>query len=245
MLRMPTKTFNKEMAEPPQSYFRPDEASQHPESRIRKINKEFIQRVDAIDYPCVGAKSALHTGHYRLGSYGEMGAPATTQRLAGDLKTYIQETLATESNYMTMVAVFDDEIQSELDFEQKLWLQLQKLHEADGDTPWDPAVGTDPEDIDFSFSFNGSAFFIVGLHPQASRKARKFSYTAMAFNLHHQFERLRAAGTYEKMKTVIREREIAYEGSINPMLNDHGKGLEAPQYSGREVDDSWKCPFHH
>jgi hypothetical protein len=27
------------------------------------------------------------------------------------------------------------------------------------------------------------------------------------------------------------------------MLKDHGQGLEAPQYSGREVDESWKCPF--
>ena len=31
-------------------------------------------------------------------------------RLAADLKTYIRETLTTDSNYMTMVAVFADEI---------------------------------------------------------------------------------------------------------------------------------------
>lgn len=228
-----------------QSYFRPHEASQQLGSSIEKINEEFIQRIDAMDYPCVGAKSALHTGQYRLGHYGKMGAPITTMRLAADLKTYIQETLAIDSNYMTMLAVFSDEIQSEIDFEQKLWMQLQELHEADGDTPWDPAVGHNPEDTNFSFSFNGSAFFIVGLHPHASRKARQFSHAAMAFNLHHQFEQLRAGGTYEKMKTVIREREIDYNGSINPMLADHGEGLEAPQYSGRKVDERWKCPFHH
>jgi len=29
------------------------------------------------------------------------------------------------------------------------------------------------------------------------------------------------------------------------MLATHGKGLEAPQYSGREVDAAhWRCPFH-
>lgn len=227
-----------------QHYFLPDEADQQLESRIGKINKEFITRIEAADYPCVGAKSALHTGRYRLGNYGRMGAPTTTAWLAEDLKTYIQEALATDSNYMTMVAVFDEQIRSEIDFEQKLWMQLQKLHDADADTPWDPAVSNNPEDKDFSFSFSGSAFFIVGLHPHASRKARQFSRPAMAFNLHHQFKQLRADGTYEKMKTVIREREIAYDGSINPMLNDHGDGLEAPQYSGRKVDDTWKCPFH-
>lgn len=228
-----------------QSYFTPHEASQHPESCIGKISEEFSQRIDAVDYPCVGAKSALHTSQYRLGHYGKMGESITTARLAGDLRTYIQETLTTDSSYMTMVAVFRDEIHSEIDFEQKLWLQLQKLHDADSDAPWDPAVGNNPEDPNFSFSFNGSAFFIVGLHPHASRKARQFSRAAMAFNLHHQFEQLKTTGTYEKMKKVIREREIAFDGGINPMLADHGEGLEAPQYSGREVDERWKCPFHH
>lgn len=242
---MPTKTFMPETDISSQSYFRPEEASRDPQSTIAKINDEFIRRMDAADYPCVGAKSALHTGHYRLGSYGRMGVPATTQRLAADLKTYIGETLATGSNYMTMVAVFTDEIQSETAFEQKLWRQLQQLHDADGDAPWDPAVSPYPEDNDFSFSFDGTAFFIVGMHPYASRKARLFSRAAMAFNLHRQFEQLRAAGTYDKMKKVIREREIAYQGSSNPMLNDHGEGLEAPQYSGRNVGKDWKCPFQH
>lgn len=234
-----------ERAKPQQSYFIPDEAGQHPESGIGKINDEFVQRIDATDYPCVGAKSALHTGQYRLGNYGKMGDPITTARLAEDLKMYIREALAADSNYMTMVAVFTDEIFAEIDFERKLWMQLQKLHDADRDAPWDTTVGHNPEDKDFSFSFHGAAFFIVGLHPHASRRARRFSRAAMVFNLHHQFEQLRAAGSYEKMKKVIRQREIAYDGSINPMLNDHGEGLEAPQYSGRKVDEHWKCPFRH
>ena len=232
-------------AKPQQSYFRPEEASKRQKSAIGQINDEFTQRIDAIDYPCVGAKSALHTRQYRLGSYGRMGEPVTTARLAADLKTYIQEALATDSYYMTMVAVFTDEIHSEIDFEQKLWRQLQQLHEVDDDKPWDPAVGQNPDDKNFSFSFHGHAFFIVGLHPHTSRRARKFSRAAMAFNLHHQFEKLRTSGKYTKMKAVIRARDIAYAGSINPMLADHGEGLEAPQYSGRAVDKHWKCPFRH
>lgn len=228
-----------------QNYFMPEEAEQHPEQKIRNINREFIDRISATDYPCVGAKSALNTSHYRIGNYGKMGEADTTLHLAEDLKKYIQETLSTESNYMTMIAVFDEEIDSEIDFEQKLWLQLQKLHDADKNSTWDQSVGNSPEDTNFSFSFNGFAFFIVGLHPKASRRARKFSQPAMAFNLHHQFEQLRENGLYEKMKKVIREREVAFDGSINPMLTDHGEGLEAPQYSGRKVDENWKCPFHH
>jgi FPC/CPF motif-containing protein YcgG len=226
-----------------QTYFRPEELGHDQE--IGRINEEFVRRIDATEYPCVGAKSALHTNQYRLGSYGKMGEHDTTLRLGEDLKTYIQETLASDSKYMTMVAAFEDEVTSEIDFEQKLWKQLQALHDMDGDAPWDPSVSNDPDDPNFSFSFNGSAFFVVGLHPHASRKARKFDQPAMAFNLHHQFEKLRESGVYDKMKKVIREREIAFDGEINPMLTDHGNGLEAPQYSGRKVDSSWKCPFHH
>jgi FPC/CPF motif-containing protein YcgG len=228
-----------------ESYFRPEETEQESTLGIEQINQEFIQRIDEQDYPCVGAKSALHTKQYRLGSFGKMGEHETTLRLAEALKTYIQETLSSSSKYMTMVAVFDDEVTSEIEFEEKLWKQLQALHDADRDAAWDPTVSNNPEDPNFSFSFNGSAFFVVGLHPHASRKARKFSHPAMAFNLHHQFEKLREDGVYDKMKKVIREREIAFDGGINPMLTDHGDGLEAPQYSGRKVDANWKCPFHH
>ncbi|HEX8607459.1 MAG TPA: guanitoxin biosynthesis heme-dependent pre-guanitoxin N-hydroxylase GntA [Pedobacter sp.] len=227
------------------SYFKPEEICQNPDDRIWKINQEFIRRVDSVEYPCVGAKSALNTSHYRLGSYGNMGAADTTTSLAEDLRTYIQDTLSSNSKYMSMIAVFTDEISSELDFEEKLWTQLQNLHDTEENVEWDPSVSSDPDDKNFSFSFDGFAFFVVGLHPKASRKARQFGYSAMAFNLHHQFEQLRENGVYDKMKKVIREREINFDGSINPMLTDHGEGLEAPQYSGRKVDSSWKCPFHN
>src|SRR5690606_6403677 len=103
--------------------------------------------------------------------------------------------------YMTMIAVFTDTVQSELDFEKRLWLQLQALHDMEaGEHVWDPTVSHDPQANDFSFSFSGSAFFVVGMHPLSSRKARRFGYCAMAFNLHRQFEQLRENNLYEKMK---------------------------------------------
>lgn len=226
-----------------ETYFLPDQISQDVHSRAWKINQEFIRKVDTTEYPCVGAKAAFNTKQYRLGIYGNMGAEDSTQALANDLKLYIEDSLGKDCNYMSMIAVFEDKVDSELGFEEKLWQQLQKLHDADGDSDWDPSVSSDPADKNFSFSFNGYAFFVVGLHPQASRRARRFGFTAMAFNLHKQFEALRETGVYEKMKNTIRTREKNYDGGINPMLKDHGEGLEAPQYSGREVDESWKCPF--
>ncbi len=228
-----------------QTYFDPAEAETWQQERVKEIHESIREKISDTAYPCVGAKAAINSSQYRLGIYGNLGEAATTHQLAEDLKNYSAETLAAESEYMTLVAVFTDEPDSEIGFEQKLWKQLQLLHDSEKHTGrWDPAVSNNPAESDFSFSFNGTAFFVVGLHPNASRKARRFNYTALAFNLHRQFEQLREKGVYESMKKVIREREITYDGTINPMLNDFGDGLAAPQYSGRQVDENWKCPFH-
>ena len=45
------------------------------------------------------------------------------------------------------------------------------------------------------------------------------------------------------MKRIIREREEASHGGVNPMLADFGEGSEAAQYSGRQVDEDWSAPF--
>ena len=104
-------------------------------------------------------------------------------------------------------------------------------------------VSPDPEDPHFSLSFGGEAFFVVGLHPNASRAARRFPRPTLVFNLHDQFERLRAEGRYERMREKILERDVALTGSVNPMLARHGEASEARQYSGRAVGDDWQCPF--
>jgi FPC/CPF motif-containing protein YcgG len=109
--------------------------------------------------------------------------------------------------------------------------------------PWDGRVAQDPDSPHFSLSFAGEAFFVVGLHPRASRPARRFSSPALVFNLHAQFELLRVAGRYEKLRSSILQRDEALAGSVNPMLARHGKVSEARQYSGRLVGEEWGCPF--
>ena len=84
---------------------------------------------------------------------------------------------------------------------------------------------------------------MIGLHPNASRPARRFAYPMLVFNLHDQFERLREHGTYEKMRETILARDEKLAGDINPMLAKYGESSEARQYSGRMVDDEWQCPF--
>jgi hypothetical protein len=45
------------------------------------------------------------------------------------------------------------------------------------------------------------------------------------------------------MQQTIRRRDIALQGSTNPMLSDFGEQSEARQYSGRAVDAGWSPPF--
>ena len=84
---------------------------------------------------------------------------------------------------------------------------------------------------------------MVGLHAHASRLARRTPWPMLAFNLHEQFERLRTGGRFDALQRAIRARDLAGQGSINPMLSDFGDRSETRQYSGRAVPDDWRCPF--
>ena len=105
-------------------------------------------------------------------------------------------------------------------------------------------MSRDPDDPYFSLSFGGEAFFVVGLHPKASRPARRFEHPTMVFNLHDQFEMLRRQDRYEKLRTTILDRDVKLAGDVNPMLASHGTISEARQYSGRAVPEGWVCPFN-
>jgi FPC/CPF motif-containing protein YcgG len=139
--------------------------------------------------------------------------------------------------FTSFAVVFEGPLDlSEEDFERHLWDRVQSLTDKDA---WrgqahDPRVSADPEDPHFALSFGGQAFFVVGLHPNASRPARRFSHPTMVFNLHDQFMTLREA---------ILDRDLRLAGDINPMLARHGTVSEARQYSGRIIDPDWTCPY--
>ena len=64
----------------------------------------------------------------------------------------------------------------------------------------------------------------------------------LAFNPHGQFERLRNDGRYARMRDVIRRRDQRLQGTINPVVRDHGTESEARQYSGQPVGSTWEPP---
>jgi hypothetical protein len=129
-------------------------------------------------------------------------------------------------------------------FDDVLWQRLQALSNIDAQHHgYDKRVSADPSSPDFSFSIKEEAFYIIALHPSSSREARKFKYATLVFNPHHQFEKLRESSKYNNLKGVVRKRDIAFSGSVNPMLDDFGESSEVYQYSGRKYDGSWECPL--
>ena len=148
-----------------------------------------------------------------------------------------------ENEFSSFVVVFRGPLDlTEREFETCLWLQLRQLHEADR-SDWDTGVSPDPNDPHFSFSFAGQAFYVIGMHAHSSREARRFPWPTLVFNPHEQFERLRTEKKWKRMQQLIRGREFALQGTINPMLSDFGEQSEARQYSGRVVEEDWQAPF--
>lgn len=209
---------------------------------FRRRIEAFVQ---APSFPCIGARSAINSGRADFGLYRGLGQGGGIAALCGDLAGFARRNVQPGDMPTTFLALFDDTVADEQEFEARLWQHLQDLHAHDRDFhPWDPAVSNDPDSEDFSYSVGGRAFFVVGLHPTASRLARRAPMPCMAFNLHDQFLELRSSGKYAKLARVIREREVALQGDLNPMLTEFGQASEARQYSGRVSPAGWRCPFH-
>ena len=204
--------------------------------------------VAARDFPCVGAKAALAKGTLDVLAANRIDSAWDDLRIHDGLLRFAAAYREEPALYRSFAVVFEGP--GDLDesaFESAVWHRIQSLSDKDvwRGQAYDARVSADPDSPHFSLSFGGEAFFVVGLHPQASRVARRFARPTMVFNLHDQFEQLRADGTYERMREKIMVRDEAVAGSRNPMLARHGETSEARQYSGRMVGEDWRCPFRY
>ncbi|KAF0676889.1 guanitoxin biosynthesis heme-dependent pre-guanitoxin N-hydroxylase GntA [Profundibacterium mesophilum] len=216
-----------------------------PEVSVKSAFEDFVQ---SEAFPCVGAKSALVRDAITLCEAREFDNPGSDLDIYRALARFGSDILDPEGPLVqSFVVVFNGpgEPMEEIAFERQMWNRIQSLHNLDVacGNAWDESTSHDPTSPHFSLSLGGQSYFVIGLHPGASRSARRFSRPALVFNSHEQFERLRADGRYDRMQKVIRERDRALDGEINPMVADFGLGAEAAQYSGRQVDRSWVCPF--
>ncbi|EDL49980.1 guanitoxin biosynthesis heme-dependent pre-guanitoxin N-hydroxylase GntA [Erythrobacter sp. SD-21] len=211
-----------------------------------RLTDDFRAHIDRTSFPCVGAKSALAKGLLEIVIAFDMRSAWDDLRIHDRLLGWANAYRDDPEGLRSIAVIFSQPSSlDEKEFERLLWKRLQSFAEKDNwlGQPYDPAVSPDPDDPHFSLSFGGQAFFVVGLHPAASRPARRFSHPVMVFNLHDQFEQLRESGRYERMREAILERDRQLAGDMNPMLARHGESSEARQYSGRMVGEDWVCPF--
>lgn len=204
--------------------------------------------VEVASFPCVGAKAALAKGTLNVLACNRIDSAWDDLRIHDGLVRFADDYRQAPALFRSFAVVFEGpEDLSEEAFERALWTRVQSLSDKDRwrGQDYDARVSHDPQDPHFSLSFGGEAFFVVGLHPNASRPARRFGRPTLVFNLHDQFETLRAQGKYENMREKILVRDEALAGSRNPMLSRHGATSEARQYSGRVVGEEWRCPFSY
>lgn len=216
------------------------------EDTIRKGREELLAAVADERFPCVGAKSAMARDTLKTLVCHSLESGWDDVQIHSELLEWAKAYREDPGGLRSLAIVFEGPVDlTEDQFEAALWARLQSLADKDDwrRQPYDHSVSADPADPHFSLSFGGAAFFVVGLHPNASRPARRFPRPTLVFNLHDQFEQLRAAGRYERMRERIIERDIQLAGNSNPMLARHGEASEARQYSGRLVGSDWQCPF--
>lgn len=205
--------------------------------------QDLIDFIQDTTFPCVGAKSALNNDRVQFIVLSKLGGD-NAEPLLNALEDFIRGLDPDRTKLSSFIAIFEDAPLDEVEFESALWTELQNLHRLDATRfSWDSTVSDDPTDPRFSFSVCGHGMFIVGLNPNSSRFARRAPHAALVFNLQSQFQALKETGVYDKMQHIIRERDIALQGSVNPMLANFGSDSQARQYSGRQVPSDWVCPF--
>jgi len=211
-----------------------------------RLSGAFREHVEANEFPCVGAKAAMARGTLKTMVCHDIASAWDDLRIHKALLDWSQEYTRAPGIFRSLAVIFaHSRPLTEERFEELMWERLQSLADKDEwlGQSYDDAVSADPSDPHFGLSFGGEAYFVVGMHPGASRPARQFESPVMVFNLHDQFEKLRADQKYERMREAILQRDKALAGDINPMLARHGETSEAAQYSGRIVGDAWQCPF--
>ena len=209
------------------------------------LQTEIQSLITQKNFPCIAAVKALHQNEIRIGTYQDFGQCRSWQRLREDLFKFSEEQRKSQSEHLTFWAVFEGESNfSEDEFEEGLWRELSSLTSIeDKATDWN-INNSDPASSEFSFCLFGEPFFVVGIHPNSSRRGRRFSKPSLIFNLFRQFDSLGKKGVYESMVKAIRARELKFDGAVNPMTLAHGDDWEAIQFSGKPNPSEWKCPFH-
>lgn len=217
----------------------------HPGSVDNPVIREYIVHLENKEFPCVAAREAAARGQVKCFVAQNLACPNDDKQVLEFLYSFVDEYRSSGDLYCSAAVIFTSSVPyDEALFDSLLWKRLQCIADLDAmHYGYDTRVSSDPSSAKFSFSIKGEAFYVIGLHANSSRPSRQFKYPVLVFNPHAQFEQLRKMARYEKMKDIVRKRDVIYSGSINPMLRDFGEFSEAYQYSGRKYDKEWICPL--
>lgn len=221
-------------------------AMQNPFNENEGLINQFSHFIEDNLFPCVAAKAALYKEQIKFFVADHMACPKDDPGILQFLYDFVEQFRAASTPFHTACVLFKGPtLLTEQLFDTLLWTRLQALSDLDAvNYGYDKRVASDPSSPDFSFSLKEEAFYIIGMNPASSRDARRFDCPALVFNAHAQFEQLRSLGRYDKMKNIVRKRDMETSGSINPTLEDFGTASEVFQYSGLRHDTSWKCPLN-
>ena len=149
-----------------------------------KAHSAFRKFVFDPEFSCLGGKAATNEKTYRFGTFEEMGTKAATRELSYQLFDFARSGKKKAKLSSSFVAIFRRPLDvTEGEFEVCLWLQLRRLHLVDP-SEWDSTVNTDPENPHRAFSFGGRGFYVLGMHANSSRAARRFRWPTLVFNPH-------------------------------------------------------------
>ena len=215
------------------------------QAHVAEVAARFHNYLRGEAFSCIGGRAASVRDVVVHRHYRRLADAAVTRRFYNDLERFALERHPRHEDFAVFAATFDSpRDMTEKVFEHLLWRQLQILHEIDRELyEWAPGFESDAMADHFAYSIAAHPFFIVGLHSNASRLSRRFDWPALAFNSHVQFQRLRESGRMQRIRKIVRRRELALQGSLNPRLIDFGFRPESIRYSGREVEPGWRCPF--
>ena len=204
-----------------------------------------LNLIKSKNFPCTVAKTLVAKDKLVIKNYSF--DDFKLKDLQEDLISFRKNLNDKDKYFKSFIAEFNHPTDKKISFDQFesfFWNQLSSLRQTElGCKNYDESVSKNPEDSDFGFSIEGSAYFLILLHPDSPRMARRSANPAIVFNLHLQFEELRADGIFEKFVKIIRRRDLKLQGRENPMTKNFGHSPEWLQFSGREMPLNSKCPF--
>jgi FPC/CPF motif-containing protein YcgG len=206
------------------------------------MKNELIKFITSKNFPCVMAKAVAAKGMMSLNEVKDLNHPDEVKNLLEKFYAFIEDYRKYPDRLSSFIICLENKMAFE-EFEKVFWNFLRQLNQLDKSTyNHDSRVASDPNSENFSFSLKEEAFFILALHPESPRFSRRFSRPTIVFNPHQQFENLRKAGIFKRVRDIIRKRDKILQGFINPMLKDFGEKSEMYQYTGRQYSDHDQLP---